>query len=42
MENGLYLMEPPELHTMISLFIQKVLDERPTNILEFAGAFFDR
>ncbi len=27
---------------MIALFIKKVLDERPDNILEFAGAFFDR
>lgn len=42
MQNEVYLMEHPELHTMVSLFIKKVLDERPENILEFAGSFFDR
>ena len=27
---------------LIALFIRKILDERPPNILEFAGNFFDR
>jgi len=27
---------------LIALFIRKVLDDRPENILEYAGTFFDR
>ena len=27
---------------MIGLFIRKILDDRPENILTYAGAFFDR
>jgi len=27
---------------MISLFLKKVLDEKPENILQFAGGYFDR
>lgn len=27
---------------MIALFIKKILDDRPENILEYAGLFFDR
>ena len=26
----------------ITLFIRKILDDRPENILEYAGTFFDR
>ena len=27
---------------LVALFIRKILDDRPENILEYAGTFFDR
>ena len=42
MENEHYLRAHPEISTLISLFVRKVLDERPDHILKFAGSFFDR
>ena len=42
MENEHYLRAHPEINTLISLFVRKVLDERPDHILNFAGSFFDR
>ena len=42
MHNELYYREHPEIQTLVSVFVRKVLDERPENILEFAGSFFDR
>ena len=43
MENEHYLVhDHPELNSLIALFVRKVLDERPDNILQFAGSFFDR
>ena len=27
---------------LVALFIRKILDDRPDNILEYAGTFFDR
>ena len=42
MENEHYLRSHPEISSLISLFVRKVLDERPDNILKFAGSFFDR
>ncbi len=42
MENEHYLRAHPEINTLFSLFVRKVLDERPDHILEFAGSFFDR
>ena len=42
MQNERYYREHPEIQTLISVFVRKVLDERPENILEFAGSFFDR
>ena len=30
------------LNSMVELFIFKVLDDRPENILAYAGQFFDR
>ena len=38
----MYIRAHPELETMIGLFLKKVLDEQPTNVLQFAGSFFDR
>ena len=42
MQNERYYREHPEIQTLISVFVRKVLDERPESILEFAGSFFDR
>ena len=41
-ENEKYFREHPELNAMVQLFIFKVLDDRPENILAYAGQFFDR
>ena len=41
-ENEKYFRAHPELMGQITLFIRKILDDRPENILEYAGTFFDR
>ncbi len=41
-ENEKYFRQHPELAAMVQLFIYKVLDDRPENILAYAGSFFDR
>lgn len=41
-ENELYLRNHPELNVMISCFLFKVLEEKPSNILSYAGNFFDQ
>lgn len=41
-ENELYLRKHPELNNMISVFLFKVLEEKPEDILTYAGAFFDQ
>jgi len=41
-ENEKYFREHSELNTLIRLFMSKVLDDRPENILSYAGQFFDR
>jgi len=41
-ENEKYFRDHPELNSMVELFIFKVLDDRPENILAYAGQFFDR
>ena len=40
--NEKYLRQHPELTGLINFFIFKVLDEKPEEILKFAGKFFDR
>ena len=42
MSNELYLRDHPELNTMIQVFLFKVLEEKPQNILSYAGKFFDQ
>lgn len=42
MQNEFYLRKHPEIGIVIEFFVKKVLDERPANVLEFAGGFFDR
>jgi hypothetical protein len=41
MANEIYLRKHPELHTIISVFLFRVLEEKPDNILAYAGKFFD-
>mmetsp|Transcript_20343 Transcript_20343/g.23045 ORF Transcript_20343/g.23045 Transcript_20343/m.23045 type:complete len:94 (+) Transcript_20343:74-355(+) len=42
MDNERYLREHPELGWMVSVFLRKVLYEKPEKILHFSGEFFDR
>lgn len=42
MQNELYFRNHPEIRGLINLFVRKILDDRPENILEYAGTFFDR
>ena len=42
MENEKYFRQHPEIKGLIALFVRKILDDRPDNILEYAGTFFDR
>lgn len=41
-ENELYLRKHPELNDLVSCFLFKVLEEKPDNILAYAGNFFDQ
>ncbi len=41
-ENEKYFRQHPEIKSLIGLFVRKILDDRPDNILEYAGTFFDR
>ncbi len=36
-ENEKYFRAHPELNAMVQMFIYKVLDDRPDNILAYAG-----
>lgn len=38
----MYLRKHPELNKMISVFLFKVLEEKPSDILTYAGDFFDQ
>ena len=42
MANERYFRQHPEISSLIGLFVRKILDDRPDNILEYAGTFFDR
>lgn len=41
MANELYLRKHPELSIMLSIFLFRVLEEKPDNLLTYAGKFFD-
>ena len=41
-DNEKYFREHPELQALTTLFIREILDNRPENILKYAGRFFDR
>jgi DNA-binding Xre family transcriptional regulator len=41
-DNELYLRRHPELQNMVSVFLFKVLEEKPGDILSYAGKFFDQ
>lgn len=36
------MREHPELNDLISVFLFKLLEEKPSNIISYAGQFFDR
>lgn len=40
--NELYLRKHPELNDLIQIFLFKVLEEKPQNVISYAGEFFDR
>ena len=40
--NEEYLRKHPELQNMVSVFLFKVLEEKPKDILSFAGKYFDQ
>lgn len=40
--NELYLRNHKELKTMLTVFLFKVLEDKPDNILTYAGNFFDQ
>lgn len=40
--NEEYLRKHPELQNMISVFLFKVLEEKPKDILNYAGKYFDQ
>jgi len=39
--NELYLRKHPEISKLTTVFLLKVLDDKPKNILPYAGKFFD-
>ena len=41
MANERYFRAHPEIGGLLSLFVSKILDDRPENVLEYAGTFFD-
>lgn len=41
-DNEVYLRKHPELQNMVSVFLFKVLEEKPADILSYAGKFFDQ
>ena len=41
MENERYFRNHPEINSLLCLFVQRILDDRPENILEYGGTFFD-
>lgn len=40
--NERYLRSHPELNMLLSLFMSKVLDDHPDDVVSYAGRFFDR
>ena len=41
MSNERYFRAHPEIGGLLQLFVKKILDEKPDNVLEYAGTFFD-
>ena len=42
MANEKYFRQHPELLSLVQIFIWKTIDDRPEDILKYAGSFFDR
>jgi hypothetical protein len=41
-DNEKYLREHPELEFLIGVYLIKLLEERPPNILKFSGEYFNK
>ena len=41
MENERYFRAHPEINGLLQLFLQRILDDRPENVLEYGGTYFD-
>ena len=41
MANERYFRDHQEIKYLLELFVSKILDDKPENILEYAGTFFD-
>lgn len=42
MTNEFYLRKHPEINKLVMTFLFKVLDDKPQDILGYAGKFFDK
>ena len=42
MANEFYMRDHPEIQKLVTVFLFKVLDEKPKDILSYAGKFFDK
>lgn len=40
--NEIYLRAHPEIDTLISVFVCKLLEDRPKDVLSYAGSFFEK
>jgi hypothetical protein len=41
-DNEKYLREHPEIEILIGIYLIKLVEERPSNILKFTGEFFNK
>lgn len=40
--NEIYLRRHPEINDLINVFLFKILDDKPEDVLSYAGKFFDK
>lgn len=40
--NEIYLRAHPEIDTLVSVFISKLLEDKPKDVLAYAGSFFEK
>jgi hypothetical protein len=41
-DNEKYLREHPEIEALIGIYLIKLMEEKPSNILKFSGEFFNK